>query len=67
MKRIVNHAVGRERFAEFLLSRSILCPTSNSNRKEEEIEQNRLMLAIAGVWLLSFFFVVMWAWQVTFG
>ena len=67
MKRTVNHAVGRGRFADFLLSRSILRLTSNSNRKDQEIEQDRLLLAIAGAWLLSFFAVAMWVWHVTFG
>ena len=47
MKRTVNHAVGTGRFAEFLLSRSILRLTSNANRKDQEIEQDRLLLAIA--------------------
>jgi hypothetical protein len=62
MKRTVNHAVGRERFAAFPLFRFILRPTSNSNRNKAEIEENPLLLAIAAVWLLIFFVVVMWTW-----
>ncbi len=41
--------------------------TPNSSRKDEEIEQNRLLLTIAGVWLLSFFLAVVWVWHVVYG
>ncbi len=50
-----------------LLFRFIPRPTSNSSRKGEEIEQNRLLLAIAGFWLLSFFGVAVWVWHVVYG
>ncbi len=39
---------------------------SNSNRKDEEA-QNRLLLVIAGVWLLCFLALVMWARHIVFG
>jgi hypothetical protein len=65
MKRTVNHAVGKAPFADFLLSKSIPRVTSNSNRKGKD--EDRLILVIAAVWLLSFFVVAMWVWHVTFG
>ncbi len=64
MKRTVNHAAGRVPFVDFLLSKSIPRPTSNSNRKDKD--EDGLLLVLAGVWLLSFFVVAMWVWQVTF-
>jgi hypothetical protein len=57
--------VGRAPFADFLLSKSIPRPTSNSNRKDKD--KDRLLVVIAGVWLLSFFVVAIWVWHVTFG
>ncbi len=65
MKRAVNHAVGRAPFADFLLSKSIPRQTSKSNRRDKD--GDRLLLAIAGVWLFSFFVLAMWVWGVTFG
>ena len=65
MKRNVN-AVGREKFVAFRLYRFNLFPTSNSNRKDEEAP-NRLLLAIAGVWLLCFLALVMWTRHIVFG
>jgi len=41
--------------------------TPDSSREDEEIEQNRLLLAMAGFWLLSFFGVAVWAWHVVSG
>jgi hypothetical protein len=67
MKQTVNHAVGTERFAQFPLFRSTLRTTSNSNRHRADVEQNRLLLAIAGVWLLILLVVVMWTWRIMFG
>jgi hypothetical protein len=65
MMRTVNHAVGRAPFADFLLSKSIPRQTSNSKRRDKD--GDRLLLAIAGAWLFSFFVVTMWVWHVTFG
>ena len=67
MKPTVKDAVGRGWFVASLLFRFIPRPTSNSSRKNEEIEQNRLLLAIAGFWLLSFFGVAVWVWHVVYG
>ncbi len=67
MKPTVKDAVGKERFVASPLFRFTSRPTPNSSRKDEEIEQNRLLLAIAGVWLLSFFVAAVWVWHVVYG